>query len=423
MIKDKSVPMNITRVRTFYPADPVGIVPGGVDTFIRGIIKWAPEDIEFSLIGMTTDQAERPAGRWTRCSLGRREFDFYPVVHVADAGGRSRIPLSLRYTLAIALAPKTVRQDFDVFEFHRVEPGLLFSDEPRPKNAFFHTDMSVIRTATRTDLRWKYFPGIYDSIERRIVPGLSSIWCVSTSVVTTLQSRYPAYPEVIRFIPTWVDTEVFSPLPDGRRTEQREHLAAALNVDPAASWIVSVGRLDITKNPQLLLSAFARLVSEGRRIVLLIIGDGILRAGLEKWVVEEGLSAQVCFLGLRGPTEIATILAASNVFALSSAYEGMPMAVLEALGSGLPVATTDVGEVRKVVRSGTNGAIAVDDSIEGFSACLEDVLDHLDHYRGEPAIQAIRTFHPAEVLRPVYDNYRELGLRLRSALRGARAHG
>ena len=68
-------------------------MPGGVDTFIRGLIKWAPEDIEFSLVGMTTDEAERPMGRWTRCDLGRRQFDLFPVVKVAEAGGRSRIPL------------------------------------------------------------------------------------------------------------------------------------------------------------------------------------------------------------------------------------------------------------------------------------------------------------------------------------------
>jgi hypothetical protein len=87
--------LKTTRVRCFYPADPAGIVPGGVDTFIRGLIKWAPEDIEFSLVGMTTDDVARPAGRWTRCDLGRRQFDFFPVVKVADAGTRARLPLSL----------------------------------------------------------------------------------------------------------------------------------------------------------------------------------------------------------------------------------------------------------------------------------------------------------------------------------------
>jgi glycosyltransferase involved in cell wall biosynthesis len=397
-----------TRVRIFYPADPIGIVPGGIDTFIRGLLKWAPEDIEFSLIGMTTDPVARPVGRWTRGSLGRREFDFFPVVRVVDAGDRSYLPLSLRYTTAVARTPEITCQDFDIFELHRIEPGLLFRGESRPKNAFFHTDMSVIHTSTKTDVLWKYLPGIYDLIERKIVPGLSSAWCVSKQVTKSLQNRYPACSTIIRFIPTWVDTEVFFPLREDLRAEQRQRLAAALNIDMAASWIISVGRLDITKNPELLLSAFGRLVSKGRHVVLLFIGDGVLRTGLEKRVVKEGLSAQVRFLGLKGPAEIATILATADIFALSSTYEGMPMAVLEALGTGLPVATTDVGEVRKVVYPKVNGAISANQSMEEFSVCLEDVLDNLNHYRGAPAIRAVQPFRPSEVLAPVYQNYREL---------------
>lgn len=401
--------MSITRVRTFYPADPLGIVPGGVDTFIRGIIKWAPEDIEFSLIGMTTDQAERPVGRWTRCNLGRREFDFFPVVHVADAGKRTRMPLSLRYTLGTAFAPKSVRMNFDVFEFHRIEPALLFGADSRPKNAFFHQDMAVIRNK-KADILWKYLPGTYEAIERAVMVGLASAWCVREDGVANMRDRYPTQAETIRFIPTWVDTDIFYPLSEATRAEQRQNLATKFQVNPTATWIVAVGRLDTQKDPGLLLSAFERLVSTGHHLALLLIGDGVLRSELEEWVLARGLSSRVHFLGLRGPRDVATILGAADVFALSSAYEGMPMAVLEALGSGLPVAATEVGEIRKVVFPGINGALSADHSAEGFATCLEHVLYHLNYYRGEPAIQAIRAFHPAEVLRPVYDNYRELGL-------------
>ena len=114
--------MTPVHVRAFYPADPVGVVPGGVDTFLRGILKYAPDDLRFSLVGMTTDESARPRGQWTRCRAGTREFDFFPVVGVADAGQRTRIPLSLRYTAATALKLRELRAGFDVFEFHRIEP-------------------------------------------------------------------------------------------------------------------------------------------------------------------------------------------------------------------------------------------------------------------------------------------------------------
>ncbi len=271
--------------------------------------------------------------------------------------------------------------------------------------------MAVIRTE-KADILWKYLPAVYEAIERKVVVKLASAWCVQQDGVRSLQARYPTQAATIRFIPTWVDTEVFSSLTAEERAERRENLAVKLNIDPAIPWIASVGRLDTQKDPQLLLSSFARLVfAGGHAALLLLIGDGVLRAELEKRVAAEGLSPRVRFLGLQGQREIAAILAVSDVFALSSAYEGMPMAALEALGCGLPVATTDVGEVRRVVFTGTNGAISADRTVQGFANCLENVLDNRASYRGRPAIQAIQAYRPAEVLRPVYDTYRELGRR------------
>ncbi|CAM3441391.1 glycosyltransferase family 4 protein [Polaromonas hydrogenivorans] len=404
--------MKPVHVRAFYPADPVGVVPGGVDTFLRGILKYAPDDLRFSLVGMTTDEAARPCGRWTRCQLGQREFDFFPVVRVADAGQRSRIPLSLRYTAATALRLRELRVGFDVFEFHRIEPVLLFLSDARPKNAFFHQDMAVIRS-DKADIVWRHMPGLYFSIERRAVNALSSAWCVRQEGVRAMHARYPSQAEAIRFVPTWVDTEVFSPLDDAARQALRMRLAAELGLDAGSAWVISVGRLDSQKDPELMLAAVARLVAQGSDLTWLVVGDGVLRAGLERRVADAGLQMRVRFLGLKAPAQIADLMRAADVFALSSAYEGMPMAALEALGSGLPVATTDVGEVRQVVRPGLNGSISADRSEEGFAACLAEVLAQRESYRGEPAVQAIKPFQPAKVLAPVFDTYRQLGRHFR----------
>ena len=51
------------RVCIVCPADPVGIVAGGIDTFIRGVIRYAPSDIEFAVVGATTNPIERPIGQ------------------------------------------------------------------------------------------------------------------------------------------------------------------------------------------------------------------------------------------------------------------------------------------------------------------------------------------------------------------------
>lgn len=403
--------MRTTRIRTFYPADPAGIVPGGVDTFIRGLIKWAPDDIEFSLVGMTTDKAARPSGRWTRCDLGRRQFDFFPVVNVAEAGGRSRIPLSLRFSWGAFRYRQACSSDFDVYEFHRVEPALLYVKDARPKNAFFHTDMAVIRTERKTDILWRSLPALYFALESKVMHSLSSVWSVREQAAKSLRARYPFLVGQIHYTPTWVDTEVFFPLPDAERRQLRAETEAVFGLDTTAFRVVTVGRLDTSKDPDLLLSAVGKLVAEGANVELLFVGDGVLRDKLERRVVVEGLSRRVRFLGLRSATEIARYLQAADCFALSSAYEGMPMALLEALGAGLPVVTTPVGEVGRVMSNGVNGEVTPDRTPESLAHSLNLVRRNADQYSVAQCTNSIVPFTPSKVLAPVYENYRILGAR------------
>ena len=414
--------MNPTRVRIFYPADPLGVVPGGIDTFIRGLIKWAPDDLRFSLVGMTTDPVERPVRRMTPCVVGKRSFDFFPAVRVASAGQRGLVPLSLRFTAATALNRAKLLRDFDVFDFHRIEPALLFANDIRPKNAFFHQDPEVVGSAG-SDMLWKHAPKAYEKIESRVASTLSSAWCVRESGVATLKDRYPAIADHVRFVPTWVDHSVFFPVTAAERRVRREQWGGRLALDPQAVRIATVGRLDTQKDPDLMLEAFARLVAQGRRLAWLVIGDGVLRKSLEQKVQALGLSAHVHFLGLRSATEIADILQAVDFYALSSAYEGMPMAMLEAMGCGLPVATTQVGEVRRLVKPGVNGSIATDRSAEAFAQCLADVIDRLPAYAGAPAYAATTAFQPNGVLGPVYENYRRLAAGLKPRLHVVSALG
>ena len=403
--------MTETRIRIFYPADPVGVVPGGVDTFLRGLIKSAPEDLSFSLVGMTTDVQARPVGQWTRCHVGGRSFDMHPVCAVADAGTRSRIPLSVRFMAGVNRDRLALAEDFDCFDFHRVEPALMWSQDLRPKNIYFHQDPRFVRLEASDNL-WRHLPAVYERIEQAGMRGVSSAWCVRETGAQTLRERYPDLKEAIRFVPTWVDPENFHAVDEARRTALRAELALRLGIDGADPWVISVGRLDTQKDPQLMLEAFARLHEAGRKLRWLVIGDGVLRADLQRRAQLGGLGDRVHFLGLQAPTVIADILRAGDVYALSSAYEGMPMALLEGLGCGLPAVVTDVGEVRRVMRDGVNGRIAEDRNSQAFARALGDVLDHAAQWRGHPALEAVEPFQPRRVLGPVYENYRRIAFPL-----------
>ena len=62
-------------VAIIHPIDPAGHVPSGIDAFIRGILKFAPPDIHYTLFGATSDPVARPPGKLAKVVLGEREIE------------------------------------------------------------------------------------------------------------------------------------------------------------------------------------------------------------------------------------------------------------------------------------------------------------------------------------------------------------
>ena len=88
---------------------------------------------------------------------------------------------------------------------------------------------------------------------------------------------------------------------------------------------------------------------------LWLVGDGPLRPAVEKAIVKMGLERKVLFLGIRD--DVPQLLAASDVFVLSSDYEGVPLTVLEAMAAGKPVVATAVGGVPELIEDGETGIL------------------------------------------------------------------
>jgi glycosyltransferase involved in cell wall biosynthesis len=124
--------------------------------------------------------------------------------------------------------------------------------------------------------------------------------------------------------------------------------------------IGTVAALRAEKNLPRLLRAF-RLVSNDTEARLLIVGDGPERARLEALSTELGCSAMVRFVGHLARPESA--YRSFDVFALSSDTEQMPLSVLEAMAAGLPVAATDVGDVRAMLPAENHAFVAPQDDV------------------------------------------------------------
>jgi glycosyltransferase involved in cell wall biosynthesis len=156
----------------------------------------------------------------------------------------------------------------------------------------------------------------------------------------------------VRIIENGVDLSAFHP------DEQARHeVRAELGLSDSAWVIGTVGRLVSDKNPALLLRASLPLL--GPQVRLLFVGDGPLAPELRALAAAQPEGRFVSFLGAR--QDVPRLLAALDVFALSSRTEGLPLALLEAMSVGLPIVATAVGGVPDVVRDDLSAKLVPSD--------------------------------------------------------------
>lgn len=171
------------------------------------------------------------------------------------------------------------------------------------------------------------------SLARRALLGRSKVIVASRKLEQIATGIWKLNPSMVRFVPNGVDCERFA-----------AHVASVVPAGTPA--IGTVAALRREKNLPRLIEAF-QILSENLPCRLVIAGDGTERAMLEAQVKRLGLTENVLFLGHRTDTE--RVYAGLTVFALSSDTEQMPLSVIEAMAAGLPLASTDVGDVREMV--------------------------------------------------------------------------
>jgi glycosyltransferase involved in cell wall biosynthesis len=398
----------MAKIAILYPSDPAGNAPSGIDSVIRGILKWAPPDLQYTLLGATTDPVARPVGIEVNVRLGQREVRFLPLVAMDARAGRGRVPVVVRYMWALKrYAENMGLSAFNIFDFHRVEPVWLFRRDRRPKNVIVHQDMSIIRDKD-CDIGWRHAPWLYERIEHSLFSSVDHIFSVRQSAVLRYEKIYPDLSNRFSFIPTWVDASTFYPPNNADdRTYARAEFRAALGLtDPNTRVLTYVGRLDKQKDPILLLNGFHEALGRLPNLHLVIIGDGVLRQNAEASCKTLNIREHVSFLGVQSPLQIADALRGSHLFLLASAYEGMPVAVLEALATGLPVVSTNVGEIPLFVRSGVNGQIISNRTPSAIADAICAALEQLESMTGEPCTASVAEYQPEKVLHLLFDNHR-----------------
>lgn len=155
-------------------------------------------------------------------------------------------------------------------------------------------------------------------------------------------------PSLLKVIPNGIDTDRFQQLPHGTRDELRR----SLGLTQEFVWL-AVGRFVLAKDYPNLLYAFAQVCERAPETVLLLVGRGALQGETEALVQSLGLGSRVRFLGVR--QDVPELMSAADGYVLSSAWEGMPIVLLEAAAAALPIVGTAVGGNEEVVCDGETG--------------------------------------------------------------------
>jgi glycosyltransferase involved in cell wall biosynthesis len=149
-------------------------------------------------------------------------------------------------------------------------------------------------------------------------------------------------------------------------------LKLALGMKPDDPVLLVVGRLAPQKGHEVLLSALPAVRREARTLHTVIVGDGVLRAPLERRAEELGLAHVVHFVGYRA--DVADWYAAANLLVLASHFEGLPLVTVESLAAGCPVVATAVDGTTEVVIDGITGFTVPPDDPARLGRAIVSIL-------------------------------------------------
>jgi len=215
-------------------------------------------------------------------------------------------------------------------------------------------------------------------------------------VSRNLQGCIEAYDMTARFevVPNQVDVDRFTP--------------PAQPAPRPPIRLLNVAMQDPKKGLPDLLDAFARLEPRDNGLQLDLVGDGPQQPELRALAERLGISDQVVFHGVLTPEQIAELLHAAHVFVLPSLAENLPLAIIEAQASGLPVVATTVGGVPEMLTPET-GILVPPSDPDALTEALRTMLGSLERYDRDAIVASARERWSYDAIGARWDGiYREI---------------
>lgn len=214
--------------------------------------------------------------------------------------------------------------------------------------------------------------GFYVLLEKFCARLSAALVFVSKANIETARAAGIGSPEKYRLIRSGVKLSCYPA--GGDRAAKREELGLA----PSDLVVLSIGNAKPQKNPGDFLEAAARLAPAHPAARFVFVGGGEALDSLRAEAKSRGLERTCLFTGWRDDS--AGLLAAADIFALTSLWEGLPRALVEALRSGRPAVCYAADGVADILRDGVNGFCVPRGDLRAFCAALSRLL-------GEPELR------------------------------------
>ena len=167
--------------------------------------------------------------------------------------------------------------------------------------------------------------------------------------------------------------------------------------------IVTAGRLMPQKNQKMLIDAYELVMKKFPEYQLVIYGEGSYRKELESYVKARGLESKIFMPG--SVTDLYDKIKTAELFVLSSDYEGMPNALIEAMCLGLPVISTKVSGSTDLIKHEKNGLLTEVGNTKELAYAMEQMLSD-KNFRENMALEAVqlaKMLKPDEILKQWQD--------------------
>ncbi|MFZ4116718.1 MAG: glycosyltransferase [Chthoniobacterales bacterium] len=289
-----------------------------------------------------------------------------------------------------------LQSQFDLLHFHLSGSNWI----AKPLAALTGSQPRIAHDHASADLRFRGIGSVFiDAIMHRF----SSHTIAVAPEVKQFLTHYEALSaESISIISNGVNTTDFHPC----TLEEKKEARTFFNLPPEAYVVGTAGRLAPEKNQQMLLQAAAKARERGCTAVFVIAGTGPEEHSLRELAAQLGIVDAVRFLGQ--VQHRVQFYHALDLFVLTSRYEGLPMVLLEAIASGIPVVSTDLEGIHHALEGGRYGTLIPLDDVEALTRIFDFSQEKQPHLLLHARQKVENDFSAKNATRKLENLYRSL---------------